>query len=612
MIVVNRDGSEHAALEAFKRGAADCVVAGEEFADVLPVVALEQIQRWRAARDQGVAERRIRDLESYNQNIIQNLNSALLVVDLDGKIAFSNPPAEEILGESAEALRGRLIWPWFEGIPRDEIHVARTLETGERFKGLESTLTRADGTAVPIGISSAPVFDSAGTKLGAVAVFSDLTEIKLLQRKVLQTEKMASIGQLAAGVAHEINNPMGFIHANLFQMSEYLTDLHRVWDEVVALQAAVAGGDPADIRRSSGDLAVASKKVDVDFVLSDFAKAIRESQEGSERIRHIVNDLRNFSHRDSEYPVLADVNQFLDSTAGIVWPMMKHLVVLEKEYRDLPSVLLLSDAAPAGVHEFAGQRLSGDRGANRGQRRNRGNLVANGTQGGRRGDHREGHRGRDPGRESGPDLRSVLYHQEGGDGHGAGSFDLFQHRRAARRQSRGRKPARCRDCVHGMASRRGIRGGRRVTADVAKQRPTLLIVDDEAQILSALERSLRREDYEIVAVESAAAALRILGERCVDAILSDQKMPGMSGVQLLARAAEMRPDIVRMLITGWVNEIPLERLEEVGICALVTKPWDDAKLKATLRAVMGVAQVSSSPEDGLDTPDQSSDYSLRR
>jgi PAS domain S-box-containing protein len=338
VIVVNRDGSEYAALEAFKRGAADCVVAGDEFADVLPVVALEQIQRWRAARDQGVAERRIRDLESYNQNIIQNLNSALLVVDLDGRIVFSNPPAEEILGESAEALRERPIWPWFAGIPRDEIHVARTLETGERFKGLESTLTRADGTAVPIGISSAPVSDAAGNKLGAVAVFSDLTEIKLLQRKVLQTEKMASIGQLAAGVAHEINNPMGFIHANLFQMAEYLTDLRRVWDETVALQAAVAGGDLADIRSSSGDLAAAAKQVDVDFVLSDFAKAIRESQEGSERIRHIVNDLRNFSHRDSEHPVLADVNEFLDSTAGIVWPMMKHLVMLEKEYRDLPRI----------------------------------------------------------------------------------------------------------------------------------------------------------------------------------------------------------------------------------------------------------------------------------
>jgi len=163
-----------------------------------------------------------------------------------------------------------------------------------------------------------------------------------------------------------------------------------------------------------------------------------------------------------------------------------------------------------------------------------------------------------------------------------------------------------------MASRRRSREVRGLRSAVAKQRPTLLIVDDEAQILSALQRSLRREGYEIVAVESATAALRILDERRVDAILSDHKMPGMSGVQLLARVAEMRPDIVRMLITGWTNEIPFERLEEVGICALVTKPWNDAKLKATLRAALGAAQVSSPPEGGLDTPDRSSDYSLRR
>ena len=137
-----------------------------------------------------------------------------------------------------------------------------------------------------------------------------------------------------------------------------------------------------------------------------------------------------------------------------------------------------------------------------------------------------------------------------------------------------------------------------MTPDAAKKRPTLLIVDDEAQILSALKRSLRREGYEIVAVESAAAALRILNERFVDVILSDHKMPGMSGMPLLARAAEIRPDAVRMLITGWTQEIPSERLEEAGICALITKPWSDAKLKATLREVMGAAQVSSPREGG--------------
>ncbi len=338
VIAVNGQASESVALDAFVRGAADCVTVGPEFADVLPIVALEQIQRWRRTTERGVAERRIRDLERYSENIIQNLNSALLVVDNAGAITTCNPPAEQVLGESEATLLGRSLWDWFVGVDPTEIHVARTLSTGARFKGGESVITRSDGTEVPIGISCAPIIDTSGTRLGAVAVFSDLTEMKQLQRQFLQTEKMASIGQLAAGVAHEINNPMGFIHANLFQMAEYLIDLRKVWEGVDALVETVQRGDLAEIRKSADSLSARTAEADVDFVLSDFAKAIRESQEGSERIRHIVHDLRDFSHHDTENRVLSDVNLCLDSTANIVWPMMKHLVVLDRQYQELPEV----------------------------------------------------------------------------------------------------------------------------------------------------------------------------------------------------------------------------------------------------------------------------------
>jgi response regulator RpfG family c-di-GMP phosphodiesterase len=114
-------------------------------------------------------------------------------------------------------------------------------------------------------------------------------------------------------------------------------------------------------------------------------------------------------------------------------------------------------------------------------------------------------------------------------------------------------------------------------------------VDDEERILSALLRTLRREGYELLTAGSAEEALAILAERPVDAILSDQKMPGTSGDVLLERAARLRPQALRLLITGWTQELPRERLEALGVCALVTKPWDDARLKATLRRALGGA-----------------------
>jgi CheY-like chemotaxis protein len=114
-------------------------------------------------------------------------------------------------------------------------------------------------------------------------------------------------------------------------------------------------------------------------------------------------------------------------------------------------------------------------------------------------------------------------------------------------------------------------------------RPTLLVVDDEERILSALRRTLRREGYRVVTSESVHEALEILDAGPVDLILSDQKMPGMSGLQFLEEAAKRCPGAARVLITGWTEEIPPEKLEELGIRGLITKPWDDARLKKVLR-----------------------------
>ncbi|MDH3519261.1 MAG: response regulator [Myxococcales bacterium] len=113
--------------------------------------------------------------------------------------------------------------------------------------------------------------------------------------------------------------------------------------------------------------------------------------------------------------------------------------------------------------------------------------------------------------------------------------------------------------------------------------PVLLIVDDEPRILSALRRTLRREGFEIFAAESAREALRILDEQPVHLILSDHKMPGMTGMQLLAQAAQRWPAAARILITGWTESIPEQEIRAVGLRAIISKPWDDAELKEILR-----------------------------
>ncbi len=337
VVVVRRNGEE-AALDAFRRGAADCIQVGPDYAEVLPVVALEQIRRRRQAAERETSLRRIRELQRYNENIIQNMNSALVVVDTEGVVRSANPRAEEILGAAPGSLLGRGVGDWVRADENGESLISRTLAEGVRFKGAETTLTHQSGRIVPVGMSCAPLLDGDGSHLGVVAIFQDLSDMKLLESQVLQSEKMASIGELAAGVAHEINNPMGFIHANLYQMSEYLGDLRSAWKKTAELQQAIESGDLGAIRQASQSLRAVSDELDIDFVYSDFGKALRESQEGSERIRHIVQDLREFSHRDTGERLLSDINQSLDSTASIVWTMMKHTIVLDKEYGDLPQI----------------------------------------------------------------------------------------------------------------------------------------------------------------------------------------------------------------------------------------------------------------------------------
>ena len=176
-----------------------------------------------------------------------------------------------------------------------------------------------------------------------VEVEEKTKEIRETQGQLLQQEKMASIGQLAAGVAHEINNPMGFISSNLNTLEGYEKDIRSLIEEYRPLvsgikEATAPGQGRAAISETLDRIVALEKDMDIDFVLNDIPNLMKECQEGAERVKKIVIDLKDFAHPGEDKLKFADINKSLDSTLNVVWNELKYKATVTKDYGNLPEV----------------------------------------------------------------------------------------------------------------------------------------------------------------------------------------------------------------------------------------------------------------------------------
>jgi CheY-like chemotaxis protein len=121
------------------------------------------------------------------------------------------------------------------------------------------------------------------------------------------------------------------------------------------------------------------------------------------------------------------------------------------------------------------------------------------------------------------------------------------------------------------------------------QLPRVLLVDDDANVLSALRRTLRREKITIETARDAREALAILGDGPFDLVISDHRMPGMSGVELLETIRARWPKTVRILLSGWSAEVPSADLKAAGLLLVLSKPWDDRELRSAIQRAVGAA-----------------------
>ena len=157
--------------------------------------------------------------------------------------------------------------------------------------------------------------------------------LRSAQDQLLQSERLASIGQLAAGVAHEINNPIGYVFSNFGTLEAYLERLFEMLEAYEEAEAALAGSNIAT------KLATLRARVELDFLMQDIPMLMSESKEGLSRVRKIVQDLKEFSRVDTHQEwVWASLHQGIDSTLNIVANEIKYRADVRREYGALPDI----------------------------------------------------------------------------------------------------------------------------------------------------------------------------------------------------------------------------------------------------------------------------------
>ena len=163
-------------------------------------------------------------------------------------------------------------------------------------------------------------------------------KLAAMQMQLVQSEKMASIGHLASGVAHEINNPIGFVKSNLGSLKGYMQSIQELLGAYAALTKADVGAIPERL----AEIEHHKEALDYAFIVEDVDKLINESIDGVQRVSKIVLDLKSFSRSGDTAMAPADIEAGIESTINVVWNQLKYKVELHREYTPLPPVVCIA------------------------------------------------------------------------------------------------------------------------------------------------------------------------------------------------------------------------------------------------------------------------------
>ncbi len=294
--------------------------------------------------DREQRERELRMSEEKNRTIVENIGMGVALISPQMKIMEMNSKMQQWFPEITADGKSHC-YRSFTRIPRDtpcsRCPTVKTLADGKVHEMVKQ-ITLADGKR-DLKIISSPIIDNDGKVVAAIELLNDITEELTMERELQQSQKLASIGQLAAGVAHEINNPTGFVSSNLGSLRGYQGDIGKLIDLYHELKKAIRDGDQSLCADHVTDqierIEAVEQEIDLDFIREDIVDLIDESKEGTERIKKIVEDLKHFAHPGQDKIQDTDINKELTSTLNIVNNELKYKACVVKEFNPLPIIM---------------------------------------------------------------------------------------------------------------------------------------------------------------------------------------------------------------------------------------------------------------------------------
>ncbi len=257
--------------------------------------------------------------------VVEHANDCIVVLAADGTIEYVNPEFERQFGYEAKELLGkdRNGMDWQRSGDEINAAVAAAISRGDAWSGHMQSASR-DGAVLEHDCSFSPITREDRSVSGYVYIGRNVTETMEMQRQLNQAQKLESIGQLAAGIAHEINTPTQYVGDNTTFLQEAYADIGVMIGTMEEL--AGAGHDSVPTER----ILKALNDADVDYLKEEIPKAIEQSLEGVSRVSRIVNAMKEFSHPSQE-KTMADLNRAIESTITVASNEWKYVADMNVE-----------------------------------------------------------------------------------------------------------------------------------------------------------------------------------------------------------------------------------------------------------------------------------------